>query len=61
MRCVMCNNPLKPSEIIWYPKEQRHEDLCRKCRVNIFRDLLDLGYEQTTHFPVSDEEIEDET
>lgn len=32
MTCKSCNTALKSSEIIWYPEEKRHEDLCSKCR-----------------------------
>lgn len=41
MRCKCCDRQLKSAEIIWYPEQQRHEDLCSKCRGKIFQDFLD--------------------
>ena len=45
MRCTCCDTALKSSEIIWYEKEQRHEDMCKKCRAKVFGDLLESGYD----------------
>jgi len=44
MRCKMCDNALKSSEIIWYPEEKRHEDTCGKCRGTIARDMMEAGW-----------------
>jgi len=54
MRCTLCNNPLKSSEIIWYPEEKRHEDKCGRCRATIARDMLSAGWnpEHTLWEPV---------
>lgn len=43
MTCKMCNNALKSSEIIWYPEEQRHEDLCSRCRGVVRSDCWEAG------------------
>jgi hypothetical protein len=45
MRCTCCNTALKSSEIIWYPAEHRHEDMCKKCRSRVFADLLETDYD----------------
>jgi hypothetical protein len=43
MRCRACNKALTSAEIIWYPKEMRHEDLCGKCRSYLLVDLAKGG------------------
>lgn len=43
MRCVMCDAPLKPREIIWYPEEKRHEEYCGRCRDVITIDMIQAG------------------
>ena len=43
MRCIMCNNPLKSSEIIWYEEEKRHEEYCSRCRDTIAFDEAESG------------------
>jgi len=45
MRCSCCDSTLKSSEIIWYEKEQRHEDMCKKCRAEVFTDLYETGFD----------------
>lgn len=45
MRCVCCDKALKSSEIIWYPAEERHEDMCKKCRGEVFTDLYETGFD----------------
>jgi hypothetical protein len=27
----------------WYPKQQRHEDLCHRCKVASVRETINLG------------------
>lgn len=45
MRCSCCDSPLKRSEVIWYPEQNRHEDLCKKCRAEVFTDLYESGFD----------------
>lgn len=45
MRCKLCDSALKSSEVIWYPEEERHEDLCEKCRTMISQDMRDAGWD----------------
>lgn len=42
-RCVCCNRALKSSEIIYYPAEDRHEDLCNKCLSSVRDDCVAAG------------------
>ena len=49
MRCKSCNATLKPSEIIWYPKEDRHEDLCYKCRSAMYQEFHAMGWKIPDH------------
>ena len=44
MRCRACNSTLKSNEIIYYPDQDRHEDLCTVCRHAIWQDFLALGW-----------------
>jgi hypothetical protein len=44
----MCDKPLKPGEIIWYPEEQRHEEYCGKCRNIIITDMQSDDDDPTT-------------
>lgn len=63
MRCACCNRVLKASEIIWYPKQQRHEDLCLKCRSIIYDEFIKMGWNTDRSFLYEGdviEEIEDE-
>jgi hypothetical protein len=30
-RCVVCNTPLKPEEIVWKPEIGEHESFCYAC------------------------------
>jgi len=53
MRCKMCDRSLKSSEVIWYPEEKRHEELCCKCRSIISDDMRGAGWDDT-HIPVED-------
>lgn len=46
MRCVCCDRQLKPSEIIWLPDQNRHEEMCSKCRWNVHNDLLSIGFKK---------------
>lgn len=55
MRCTCCNNTLKSSEIIWYPDEKRHEDLCGKCLARVRSDCYEAGWEVETMFQAHDE------
>lgn len=45
MRCACCDKQMKPSEVIWYPEQHRHEDMCKKCRQDVFKDLLEEGFD----------------
>lgn len=45
MRCACCDKQMKPSEVIWYSEQHRHEDMCKKCRVEVFNELRDTGYD----------------
>jgi hypothetical protein len=45
MRCACCDKELKSSEVIWYPEQNRHEDLCKKCRGAVFDDLHESGFD----------------
>jgi hypothetical protein len=45
MRCACCDKALKSSEVIWYPAQQRHEDLCKKCRSEVFTELYESGFD----------------
>lgn len=38
MRCKLCGEILKPAEIIYYLKQKRHEDWCKKCRDKYFEE-----------------------
>ena len=42
-RCSACNKILKPSEIIWYPEQQKHEEFCLGCRDLLLMTLADEG------------------
>ena len=44
MKCKCCNKTLKSSEVIWYPEQHRHEDMCKKCRSEVFKDLYETGF-----------------
>jgi hypothetical protein len=33
VRCKACDKILEPEEIVWYPAENRHEELCRGCLI----------------------------
>ena len=60
MRCTCCNNTLKSSEIIWYPDEQRHEDLCVKCLSSVRGECHDAGWDVERMFK-SHVEVNDAT
>jgi len=47
MVCKLCNNALKSSEVIWYPAEKRHEDLCSRCRGKVAMDMVDAGWDDS--------------
>ena len=38
-RCKACNKILSESEIIWNEDAQLHEELCRRCRNAVHKDL----------------------
>ena len=54
-RCKCCNRELRPGEIIWYPKESRHEELCSRCRVGVIDEMRKIGW-NTNHIPDKDDE-----
>ena len=58
MRCRCCNAELRSSEIIWYPKQHRHEDLCLRCRNEIYREFLAMGWKPSKY--MTGEAIDDE-
>ena len=42
-RCKGCNAILKETEIVWRADIQQHEDLCLKCRKEVYEiDIEDL-------------------
>lgn len=51
MRCKLCDNALRSSEIIWYPEQQRHEDLCVKCRQKVGQDVIEAGWQDDIVIP----------
>lgn len=38
-RCKACDRVMSESEIIWNDDAQLHEELCRKCRNAVHKDL----------------------
>lgn len=58
MRCRSCDAALKSSEIIYYPKEERFEDLCGKCLSRVRSDCFEAGWEVDSMFKVHDMEVE---
>lgn len=54
-RCKCCNRELKAGEVIWYPKENRHEELCSECRVSIITEMRKMGW-STSHIPDEDDD-----
>lgn len=40
-RCKACDNPLSESEIIWREDIKQHEELCRKCRAEVYDLSID--------------------
>jgi hypothetical protein len=56
MRCLCCNRALRSSEIIWYPEQKRHEELCLKCRTAVHDDLLTSGVDNDS-IPIEVDEV----
>jgi len=51
-RCLCCDAALKPSEIIWYPEEERHEELCSRCKGDILKDCFEIGWDTERRKPL---------
>ena len=59
MRCACCDKELTPSQIIWYPEQNRHEDLCKACRAEVFTDLYVSGF-NVERIGMRTEDLDDE-
>lgn len=49
-RCKLCDNVMKPNEIIWRAERGQHEDLCRQCRKLVLSDMQDAPEDDTEQF-----------
>ena len=61
MRCTSCNRALKSSEIIWYPEEHRHEDLCNSCLSSVREECQSAGWNTERMFKAHSEEVKDDS
>ena len=48
MRCKLCDNVMKATEIVWKPEKSEHEPWCGSCRKAAVNDDLDFDSESTT-------------
>lgn len=60
-RCKACDNELSENEIIWRPKVEQWEDLCRKCLAIVFSndDLVAPDYLLIEDVGETDDERDD--
>ena len=44
-RCRACNTPLRSNEVIWYRDIHRYEELCTKCRTEVFKEYIAMDWD----------------